>query len=257
MDERTAAASASPRPVAAAPTDSLARADEPGPDLRDPRAVSILTAEHQSLLSARSLVYNEAYTRSGMFLTFLSATLVALGFVSQGGGFGQPEFLLVAVALLGFDLLIGLATLGRVVSASAEELRALQAMNRLRSAYLDIVPSVGRYISASQYDDVAGVLSVYGAPERTLSPVASLAHGLTTTPGMIAMIDAIVGGAFGAALALLLGARTTIALVVGVAAFVALFGLFVALGARTFSQATRDFEVRFPSPPAQADRRPD
>ena len=62
--------------------------DDAGPPhLADPRALTILTTEHWSLLTARSLVYNEAFARGGMFLTFLTGTLVALGFVSQGSGF--------------------------------------------------------------------------------------------------------------------------------------------------------------------------
>ena len=39
--------------------------------LDDPRVLTILSTEHWSLLSGRSLAYNEAFTRGGMFLTFL------------------------------------------------------------------------------------------------------------------------------------------------------------------------------------------
>ena len=45
--------------------------------MSDPRTLQILSTEHWSLLAARSLVYNEAFARAGMFLSFLSATLVA------------------------------------------------------------------------------------------------------------------------------------------------------------------------------------
>ncbi len=137
----------------------------PGPaHLGDPRALTILTTEHWSLLTARSLVYNEAFARAGMFLTFLTGSLVALGFVSQGSGY-TPEFLLLATALLGFDLFIGLATLGRISAASAEEIRALQGMNRLRHAYLEMVPSLEPYFSTSGHDDLMAVVSIYGATQ--------------------------------------------------------------------------------------------
>ena len=56
-------------------------AGDPSP-VDDPRALTILTTEHWSLLSARSLVYNEAFARAGMFLSFLAATLVALGLMA-------------------------------------------------------------------------------------------------------------------------------------------------------------------------------
>jgi hypothetical protein len=43
----------------------------PVTSLDDPRALQILTTEHWSLLTARSLANNEAFTRGGMFLSFL------------------------------------------------------------------------------------------------------------------------------------------------------------------------------------------
>ena len=51
----------------------------PGPpvspiaSLDDPRVLQILSTEHWSLLSSRSLAYNEALTRGGMFLSFRRA----------------------------------------------------------------------------------------------------------------------------------------------------------------------------------------
>jgi hypothetical protein len=59
--------------MAARPTPSDPSGDAQTPpdavlSLRDPRAVSILTSEYSNLQSARSLVYNEAFTRGAMFL---------------------------------------------------------------------------------------------------------------------------------------------------------------------------------------------
>ena len=52
----------------------LARVDGDPRDLRlplpDGAALQILTTEHWSLLTARSLVYNETFARGGMFLAF-------------------------------------------------------------------------------------------------------------------------------------------------------------------------------------------
>ena len=56
---------------------------DPATSLLDPRALQILSAEHSSLLSARALAYNEAFTRAGMFLAFLSMSFVALALVAQ------------------------------------------------------------------------------------------------------------------------------------------------------------------------------
>lgn len=247
MDERSVVLGGTERPVPS--TDGTASG--PGPThLTDPRALTILTTEHWSLLTARSLVYNEAFARAGMFLTFLAGTLVALGFVSQGSGYG-PEFLLVSTVLLGFDLFIGLATLGRISAASAEEIRALQGMNRLRHAYLEMVPTLGRYFSTSPHDDLSSVVSIYGAtPDQSpASFLGNFAHGLTTTPGMVGTITAVVGGAFAAAFALLLGATPMIGIVAGLVAFAILMALIWLAAFRQFQAIERTMEIRFPPPP--------
>ena len=248
MEERFVQTAATERPISGAEQPP----GSPGPaHLADPRALMILTTEHWSLLTARSLVYNEAFARTGMFLTFLTGTLVALGFVSQGSGYG-PEFLLVATALLGFDLFIGLTTLGRITAAGNEEFQALQGMNRLRHAYLEMVPGLEPYFSTSPHDDLMGVLAIYGATPERPSLLGNLAHGLTTAPGMVATICAVVGGGFAASLALLIGATTTLAIVAGLVAFTFLFvGLWVA-AIRAFQGIGRRIEVRFPTPPPTA-----
>jgi hypothetical protein len=140
-----------------------ARVPVPGAptDLTDPRVITILSTEHWSLLTARSLVYNETFTRGGMFLTLLSASLVALGFVYQGGG-GGPEFPVVVVAVLALDLFVGMATLGRIIGATGEEFRALQATARIRHAYVELAPLVAPYLSTATNDDSDSVLEIYG-----------------------------------------------------------------------------------------------
>lgn len=246
MDERSIQTGATERPIPA-PGEGTA----PSPEhLGDPRALTILTTEHWSLLTARSLVYNEAFARAGMFLTFLTGTLVALGFVSQGSGYTR-EFLLLATVLLGFDLFIGLATLGRITAASAEEIRALQAMNRLRHAYLEMVPALQPYFSTSPHDDLASVVSIYGASSNQ-SPgsfLGNFAHGLTTTPGMVGTITAAVGGAFAASFTLLLGASPMVGIVAGLVAFVILTAIIWLAALRQFQAIERGLEIRFPPPP--------
>ena len=69
----------------------------PVTSLNDPRALQILSTEHWSLLSSRSLAYNEAFTRGGMFLSFLSMSFVALALLAQGMSFGG-EFLTISAS---------------------------------------------------------------------------------------------------------------------------------------------------------------
>jgi hypothetical protein len=222
--------------------------------LADPRAITILTTEHWSLLTARSLVYNEGFSRGAMFLTFLSASLVALGFVSQGGRSG-PDFPLVVVAVLGLDLFIGLATLGRLASASGEDLRAVQAMNRLRHAYLEMVPELDRYVSQGYYDDLASVIAVYGPTHAQAHPLRSIVHGLTTMPGMVGAIDSAVAGGLAAAVAVAAGADTRLALGLGLVAGVATLAVLATASQRVFVSQARLMAPRFPNPDQAPGRR--
>ena len=247
MEDRTSQIGPTERPLEAEAATNDASA---GPaHLADPRALMILTTEHWSLLTARSLVYNEAFARGGMFLTFTTGTLVALGFVSQGTGFGQ-EFLIVTTVLLTFVLAIGFATIGRLASASDEEFRAIQGMNRLRHAYLEMVPSLEPYLSASQYDDPLSTLSAYGSEDDDPgSTLRNVLHGLTTMPGMIALINGVVAGALVTSVALLLGASTAVGITAGVVSFVVVMLVMSWIGLRGFVRQLEKTSVRFPAPP--------
>jgi hypothetical protein len=211
--------------------------------------LTILTTEHWSLLSARSLVYNEAFARAGMFLTFLSASLVALALVAQGMGFDR-DFLLLAAVILGFDLFIGLATLGRVASASNEDLRSIAGMNRIRNAYLEIAPGLEPYFITSRYDDIRGILSTYGEPTgEHPSMFLGFLHGLTTTSGMVSMITTVIAAVLGSVLTLLLVGEPSVAIGVGLGTFTATVIVISAIGYRDFSQFGARLGPRFPTPP--------
>jgi hypothetical protein len=209
----------------------------------DPRALTILSTEHYSLLTARSLVYNEAFSRAGMFLSFLSATLVAMGLVATATGFSDG-FLIIAAAVLSLDLFVGLASLGRIAAASGEDIRYLQGMNRLRHAYHEMVPGLDRYFVTSRHDDIASVLDFYGPQAAT--PIRGLIHGLTTTPGMIGVICSAVSAALAAVLALLLSHDAATAAAAGGVVFVAMFFvLSVGLGVQ-IRRSMRDLRSMFP-----------
>src|SRR5207248_11649006 len=82
--------------------------------LEHPRAVDILTTEHWSLLSTRTLGYMEMFSRATIFVTSLSGTVVALAFLAQATGFGR-ETLAFALVLLPVSLFIGVLTFARAV----------------------------------------------------------------------------------------------------------------------------------------------
>ena len=100
MQESVPVGAAEARPLE--PTSDASRAPADG-SLSDPRALQILSTEHWSLLASRSLAYNEAFSRAGMFLSFLSATLIVIGFLIGTQGL-SAEVVPVATILLLADL---------------------------------------------------------------------------------------------------------------------------------------------------------
>lgn len=216
----------------------------------DPHAAQILATEHWSLLAGRSLAYNEAFSRAGMFLTFLSASLIVVGFLVASDRFADAVIPIVSL-LLAVNLFIGLATLGRIIDAGLEELAAVRGMNRIRHAYAEMIPGIQRYFIASIHDDRMGVATAYGRgrPRGLLSPLVGILHGLTTTGGMVASIDCVLFAALASVIALGLGAALGLALGLGVGAFFAGFIVFTAWGYRTWTRTSLFDDPMFPSPP--------
>ena len=206
MEERLA--TMPPEAMPARGADAVAADD----GLDNPKALQILSTEHWALLAARSLVYNEAFVRAGMFLTFLSASLVALGLVATATGF-TDGFLMIAAVLLGLDLFIGYASLGRIASASSEDILYLQAMSRIRHAYVEMAPGTAPYFLSGHHDDPESVLAMYGPVVQ--SPIRNILHGFTTTPGMIGTITNAIGGALAGVLTMLATHDAVLAGVVG------------------------------------------
>ena len=216
-----------------------------GGGLDDPRALQILTTEHWSLLTARSLVYNETFARGGMFLAFLSATLLVLGLISTATGFSDA-FLSVAAIVLALDLFVGLATLGRISAASNEDIRYLQGMNRLRHAYHEMVPGLDPYFITGHHDDIDSVLKQYG-PEAP-GGFGQVMHGFTTMPGMIAVICSAVAGGIVAVIVLLVTHDPVLAGVAALIGTLVLFAVGTALAWRAIARFATTFESTFPAP---------
>jgi hypothetical protein len=122
-------ATAPDAPSDAAPALTSEASDRPfGPD-----AAAILATEHWSLLGTRSLLWNEAMSRTTVYLTVLSASIIALALLADATGFGRQTATL-ALVLLPVVLFLGMATYVRLVQINTEEVKTVLAMNRLRHA---------------------------------------------------------------------------------------------------------------------------
>jgi len=157
--------------------------------LDDPRAMQILSTEHWSLLATRSLSWNESFSRAGLFLSVVSATAVALALVGQASAFGQ-QFVAFALVMLPVALFVGLATFTRLDEVNAEDAVWVAGMNRIRHAYMEIGPGLRPYFITGTTDDAAGLEQTFGVHR----PGTAAAHWLVTMPGMVAVIDGVLGG---------------------------------------------------------------
>ena len=216
-------------------------------ELHDPRAIQILSTEHWSMLTARSLAYNEAFVRAGMFLTFLGMSFVGLALLAEAMTFGR-EFLMVAAIVFAFDLIVGLTTFERVSGANFDDLRALHGIARIRHGYIQAAPPLLPYFSTAVHDDIDSVVSDYGTPEGY--GVATFAYALSTSLGMVGLIVAMLGGVEVAVVAMLFGVESALAMwlaVIGAVLILAL--LFAGTGRRILRNQAR-LQARFPASPA-------
>lgn len=218
----------------------------------DERALYILAAEHSSLVSARSLAYNEAFTRIGNFLSFTSISFVALALIAQATAFAEPFLGIAAITLL-FDVVIGLITFGRILGTTSDDMRAVQAMARVRHGYMQIAPHLRSHFSEPTTDDVESVMATYRVPESRLRGVV---YALTTSTGMMGIIVALLGGVLIGVLVMLAGLGAGVALGLGAASTLIIFAALGVAAGRYFIVDQRSLGVRFPSapvamPPAQ------
>src|SRR6476660_7715092 len=150
----------------------------------------ILATEHWSLLATRSMTWNEVFSRASMFITVLSAAVVALALVAQATAFGSA-FYTFALLTLPVVLLVGLATLIRLSDANGEDFWLMIGMNRLRHGYLELAPELEPYFVTEQYDDPRSVFASYG-----MGASMNLSRILAGTPNLVAAINILVFGVF-------------------------------------------------------------
>src|SRR3712207_748693 len=124
--------------------------------------VQVLATEHWSLLATRTMLWNESFARTGMFLTVVSASVVGLAIVGQAADFGD-DFRAFALLLRPLVLALGLGTFLRVSDINDEEKILVAGMNRLRYAYLALAPDLKPYFVTGHHDDEAGIVRTYSA----------------------------------------------------------------------------------------------
>jgi uncharacterized membrane protein YuzA (DUF378 family) len=201
--------------------------------------VQILATEHWGLLATRSMIWNEVFSRAGMFITVLSASVVALALVAQATAFG-PAFHLFALLVLPVVLLVGVATVIRLGDANTDDFW-LVGMNRLRHAYMELAPELEPYLVTAHFDDEVSVMQSYG-----YNATLRLSRILAGTPNVVAAINVVVAGVLAALIAATLGASDAIIIAIGILVGLAAACGFALLASRMISTARRSHRPRFP-----------
>ena len=209
-----------------------------------PHAAAILATEHWSLLASRSLIWNEAMSRAAVFLTVLSASIIALALLADATGFG-PQTSTLALVLLPVVLLLGIATYVRLVQINTEEFQLVLAMNRLRRAYLTIAPGLEPYFTTGDHDDEKGLVTTYMLHRPTQARL--WLHFLVNTPTIVATVDASLAATIVVLLLQVAEAPRAALVAGGVVAFLAVWGTLFPMQ-RYVLHPLRDTTPRFPTP---------
>ncbi|HET7703001.1 MAG TPA: hypothetical protein VFK35_06350 [Candidatus Limnocylindrales bacterium] len=216
-------------------------------DLTDPRSLQILATEHWSLLATRSMSWNESFSRTGLFLSVLSASVVALGLVGGATGFGG-SFAVFALALLPVTLFVGVATFVRLDEVNVEDVVWVASMNRIRNAYLRAKPGLEPYFSSGWTDDEIGVARTFAMTSDPTTP-NTLIHVFVTTPGMVAVIDGALAAAIsGIAIAAVVGPAMVVTIPAGLAVGVATTAILTWTSVRRAQRVIGAWQPRFPTP---------
>jgi hypothetical protein len=208
----------------------------------------LLATEHWSLLATRSTTQSEVLSRITTFLMLVSSSIVGLALVGQFTRF-DGRFITLALVLLGALVVIGTLTQMRVGNASIEDLAHVIGMNRLRAGYVEIDPSIERFLVTSAHDDHKGVWQTY----NHLYGPHQLSNVLASSGTFITFVTAILAGAFAALVSVALSAPGPVVGLVGAAGALAYPAISVLLGMRQYRRIAQR-SVLFPAPGAEGHR---
>jgi hypothetical protein len=229
------------------PTDDGATSLAAGATRDDPLgpfAAQLLGTEHWNLIAARALIWNEAQSRATVFLTVLSASIIALALLADATGFGAQTTTL-ALVLLPVVFLLGLAAYARLVQINTEEFQLVLAMNRLRRAYLTMEPGLERYLTTGHHDDEHGVIATYMLDRPTRQWL--WVHFLVNTPTIVGTVDAALAAAIVVLLLQVADAPRAVAVAGGAVAFLTVWGTLFRLQLHSL-RPFRSHTPRFPTP---------
>jgi hypothetical protein len=175
-----------------------------------------------------------------MFLTVVSASLIAIGFFGTATHFGGG-FVVFVLALLSSLWVLGFFTFVRIIQAENEDVIICFGIARIRHRYAEIAPNLRDLFVRSIHDDFRGINAEMGANQRWW-------QRLLPTYVVISFVTSVVSGA---AVAFALGEIFRVTPLAQAAAAIATFIInaigFRVIASQLWSSVGRRFPARYPS----------
>ena len=202
--------------------------------------LSILTTEHFTLQSARQLCLQDMQNRSTLFLTAVSASLVAISFFGSATQFHGAFFGFVLSLLISLWVL-GTLTWTRVVQAAIEDVIISFGIARIHHRYTEIAPDIQPLLVRSIHDDFAGI-------NREMGSTQEWWQKLMPTYVAISFVTSVLSGsAVAFTLSELAHATPAIEMLAAFVTFIINIMMFKALATRLWSNVYRFFPPLYPS----------
>lgn len=202
--------------------------------------LSILTTEHFTLQSARQLCLQDMQNRSTIFLTAVSASLVAFGFFGSATHFTGAFFIFVLVLLISLWIL-GVLTWTRVLQAAIEDAIICFGIARIHHRYTELAPDISPLLVRSTHDDFTGINWEMGSTQEWWQKL------MPTYVAISFVTSVIAGSAVAFALAEIGHATLPTQLIAAVTLFVLNMLLFRRLAIPLWNNVDRYFPPRYPS----------
>ena len=186
---------------------------------REQALLTALTTEHFVLQTSRGATIAESVGRATVFLSFLSAALIGLGFVASNGQLIKPYLGAVLPTLV----ITGVLTFLRLVQNMVENSTDLRRIQRIRAYY--------HRQFAGEHDFFADAVASPNADRASWAAVGARPgrwHLLLTAAAMVGAVTALLLGVGAALLAGLFGASSGLAITLGVVLVLVAFAAEVA-----------------------------
>lgn len=217
-------------------------ADDPAQAADEP--LQILLTLHQVSQSARGSTVFETSGRATVFLTTVSSSLVALGFIAQATQM-SGTFYLFAYLILGGLVFVGWVTFVRLVQCGNEDVIWARSIGRILHHYVERRPQLAAYLVQDPGDDAQAVLKFFG---RKL-----FWQPLFSSGSMAGVVTAAIAGVLaGLALRREADLAMSLAVLAGATVFAAGVALCLWHQHRSFQYVEQMVPSRFPTPRTEA-----